>query len=585
MSILSALAKAYKRLPDTNRPPYGFSAQKIGFLIALNEDGTPAGKPRDLRTAAGKKLTSPLMQVPQPVIRTAGIAPNFLWDRTSYVLGVTAGDGKRLSREHEAFLNYHLDALSETEDAGLEALTKFLEWWVPERFATLAWPEEIKDQNVVFALESERLQNIAMHDRAAAHEIWAKLSTQGERSNAVCLVTGEEGPVARLHPAIKGVWGGRPSGASLVSFNLDAFRSYGHEQGDNAPVSELAAFAYTTALNRFLEQGSKNRIQIGDASTVFWADASNAEASQKAEGVFAAVFTDVDEEIQAEQVGVILQNIRLGQPLKEFEPDLAEGVRFHVLGLAPNAARLSIRFWLEDDFGELARNYQRFVEDMRIEPPPRDRYPALWKYLAETAVLGKRENIPPNLAGAWMRSILTGTPYPLTLLSTVLMRLRADRKVKPERVSILKALLMRNFKREVPVALSSSCKDKGYLLGRLFAAYEYAQAAALGQNVNSTIKDKYYGAAAAQPRKVFSLLEKSSANHLSKAGKKAAGLRVSLEKHIAAIMEEMSPEGDPFPVSLSPQDQALFGLGYYHQRNDFFKSRDKVSTPQPEAVQ
>ena len=282
---------------------------------------------------------------------------------------------------------------------------------------------------------------------------------------------------------------------------------------------------------------------------------------------------------------LILQNIRLGQPLKEYEPDLAEGVRFHVLGLAPNAARLSIRFWLEDDFGELAKNYQRFVEDMRIEPPPRDPYPAVWKYLAETAVLGKRENIPPNLAAEWMRSILTGTPYPLTLLSTVLMRLRADKKVTPERVSILKALLMRNFKREVPVALSSSCKDKGYLLGRLFAAYEYAQAAALGQNVNSTIKDKYYGAAAAQPRKVFSLLEKSSANHLSKAGKKAPGLRVSLEKQIAAIMEEMSPEGDPFPVSLSPQDQALFGLGYYHQRNHFFKPKEKISTPQPEAAQ
>ena len=124
MSILSALAKAYERLPDTKRPPYGFSAQKIGFLIALNEDGTPAGKPRDLRTISGKKLTPPLMQVPQPVKRTAGIAPNFLWDKTSYVLGVTAGDGKRLSREHEAFLNYHLNALSETE-----ALMQDLKRW------------------------------------------------------------------------------------------------------------------------------------------------------------------------------------------------------------------------------------------------------------------------------------------------------------------------------------------------------------------------------------------------------------------------------------------------------------------------
>ena len=572
MSILAALAHAYERLP--NAPPHGFSREKIGFLISLNDDGTPAGMPVDLRLREGPKSIAPLMLVPQPVKRTAGIAPNFLWDKTPYVLGVTAGEGKRVAEEHAAFVDRHVEALQETDDLGLKALLLFLESWTAEQFAELGWPEEMKDQNVVFALESERRQNIHIHDRPKARALWAKVSAEGERKDAICLVTGENSPVSRLHPSIKGVWGAQSSGASIVSFNLDAFDSYGHEKGDNAPVSEAATFAYTTTLNHLLETGSKNRIQIGDASTVYWADASDAASAEEAEGIFAAMFTDVDESMQAQKVGAKLQAIRDGQPLRQAAPELEEGVRFYVLALAPNAARLSIRFWFENDFGVIAENYQRFANDMRIEPPPHDGVPALWKYLVETAVLGKRENVPPNLAGEWMRAILAGTKYPLTLLSTVLMRIRADHEVSALRASMLKALLVRNFNREVPMALDPDNKDKGYVLGRLFALYEYIQTAALGPRVNATIRDKFYGAASAQPRKVFPLLDRGSANHLSKVGKVSPGRRINLDRQLGQIMEQLSPDADPFPASLTSEQQALFGLGYYHQRSDFFKPRD-----------
>ena len=485
------------------------------------------------------------------------------------------------------------ETLRSATDPGLKAFVAFLKTWFPRRFDELGWPEEMKDQNVVFCLESDRKANIRLHDRPAAKALWARLSAEGDRAEAICLVSGDRAPVARLHPAIKGVWGAQSAGASIVSFNLDAFTSYGHEQGDNAPVSEAATFAYTTALNRFLEKDSGHRIQIGDASVVFWADASEADKAAEAENIFAGFWDDggtnrpgIDEATEAQKIRAKLDMIRQGQPLAKVAPELTEGVRFYVLGLAPNAARLSIRFYFEDDFGAIAANYQRFLADMRIEPPhPRDPHPALWKYLAETAVLKKRENVPPNLAGEWMRAILAGTRYPQTLLSTVLMRLRADKDVNALRVAILKALLIRNCNRkDTPVALKPDYPSKGYQLGRLFAVYERIQSDALGGKVNATIKDKFYGSASAQPRKVFALLEKGSANHLSKIGKQSPGRKVNLEKLVGEIMGAMDPAADPFPNALSAEDQALFGLGYYHQRNEFFKST-KNGTPAEETAQ
>lgn len=571
MSILASLARLYDRLAaQGTAPAFGYSQQNIGFLISLNPDGSPVGEPSDLREGEGRKRTARVMAVPQPSKRTSGIAPNFLWDKTAYVLGVTALEGKRTAQEHQAFVDRHREWLAGSDDEGLLALLRFLDFWTPEKFAELGWAEEMKDQNVVFALESERLANVRIHDRQATRDLWARLSAEGEKAEGICLVDGNRGTVARLHPAIKGVWGAQSSGASIVSFNLEAFTSYEHEQGDNAPISDRAAFAYTTALNHLLERDSKHRVQIGDASTVFWADASNAVAADAAESMFAFLFA-IDESVQGAKIGDILANIRAGLPVGDFQPALAPGVRFHILGLAPNAARLSIRFYIEDDFGVLAKRYAEHHQRLSIDPPPRDEIPTMWRMLIETAVLGKSENIQPNLAGEWMRAILTGTTYPLTLLSSVIMRLRADHDVNALRVAILKSVLIRNFRVEAPVSLDTDFKDPGYLLGRLFAVYEQIQVAALGTSVNATIKDKFYGSASAQPRKVFHILDAGSANHLSKVGKQSPGRRINLEKAVAQIMDLMEPGHDPYPASLPDKSQALFALGYYHQRNEFFR--------------
>ena len=581
MSILASLVRAYGRLPDA--PPYGYSSEKVGFLVSLHADGSVAHV-IDLRTDSGKKRLPLMTQVPQPVKRTAGIKPNYLWDKTAYVLGITAGEGKRTADEHADFKARHIDWLAGTEDAGLLALLEFLNNWTPESFIAPLWPEDMRDQNVIFGLESERLAGIYLHDRAAAKDLWRKVGVKAASDPQICLVTGNAAPVARLHPSIKGVWGAQTAGASLVSFNLDAFTSYGHDQGDNAPVSEAAAFAYTTALNRFLHTDSGHRIQIGDTSTVFWADSADRKRNKVAEAWFGWLVGGGSHEAEAkedtantEKIADKLARIRDGRPLAEIAPELAEGVRFHVLGLAPNAARLSVRFMWEGDFGEFTRNYQSYLADMRIAPEPRDGVPGLWRYLVELAVLGKRENVTPNLAGDWMRAILTGARYPMTLLSTTLMRLRMDGEVNALRAGILKSVLIRNLKVEVPVALDPAARNKGYLLGRLFAIYEEIQRAALGGNVNATIKDKFYGAASATPQKVFAMLDRGSANHFAKLRKQSMGRAVNLEKLLTSIAELMEPGDDPIPTALSSAEQAMFGIGYYHQRSEAFRKRDTQS--------
>jgi len=364
MSILASLVNAYARLP--NAPPFGYSAEKISFMISLNADGSVAHV-IDLRIGEGKKKQPRQMPVPQAVKRTAGIAPNFLWDKSSYVLGVTAGEGKRTAEEHKAFIERHVSLLGASADEGLKALVLFLQNWTPDQFIAPLWSDDAKDQNIIFALESERLSNICLHDRPEAKRIWTRLGGEAGSAAQICLVTGEPAPVARLHPSIKGVWGAQSSGAALVSFNLDAFTSYGHEQGDNALVSEGAAFAYTTPHNRFLERESGHRLQIGDASTVFWADAS--DMAEDAEAIFRFCFDPPNEkedtakqaaerakdqleaQLKEEKISIprlrdTLNRLRNGERLETINPKLATGVRFYVLGV-PRPGHPFTGAWIE----------------------------------------------------------------------------------------------------------------------------------------------------------------------------------------------------------------------------------------------
>jgi CRISPR-associated protein Csd1 len=561
---LQALAARYDRLAARGEvPAYGYSLEKISYALILSSAGDLLDV-QPLLDTTGKKPAPRAMLVPQGIKRTSGIASNFLWDKTSYVLGVSGKEGGRVAQEHAAFKALHEDLLAGTDDEGLPALLAFLRGWSPERFAARPFTPEMLDANLVFRLDGD----LFLHDRPAARRIWLARLGSADAPEAVCLVTGAMAPIARLHPAIKGVMGAQSSGASLVSFNLDAFTSYDKEQGANAPVSEAAAFGYGAVLNGLLARGSRNFVRIGDATVVFWAEVPEAEAVVR--GLFDP--PPPDEEGEAAAIRDVLEEMARGRPIGEVRPDIDPATRFYVLGLSPNAARLSVRFWHETTFGDLAHRFQEHWCDLRLEPSPWDgRLPAFWRLLHELAPQGKAENVPAHLAGELTRSVLTGGRYPRALLAATLMRMRADRAVNGRRAAICKAVIVRDLRldgsssaEEHLVSLDRDETNQGYRLGRLFAVLENIQRTALGRNVNATIRDRYYGAASATPASVFPLLIRNANHHLAGIRKaRGGGLAYALEKEMGQILDGF---GTTLPRNLRIEDQGRFAIGYYHER-------------------
>ena len=530
--ILESLARYYRRLAaETDEmgnpkvPPYGFSEEKIGWILVLDKEGHLKTVVPNL--TADKKPQPKLMSVPRPEKRTSGIKPNFLWDKTAYALGVEANKNKAEAKEKpftpsektfEAFKQYHLDLLQNSDDEGLQALCRFLQNWQPAHFAAENLPAEMLDANIAFSLEKP---TALIHKREAAQSLWAGCMKSDEALEGLCLISGDTAPIARLHPAIKGVFGGQSSGGSIISFNKEAFVSFGKEQGANAPVSEQSAFAYTTALNYLLRQRNQEAnnhcLTIGDTSTVFWAEADDSTTAQAAEGFFAHVFTPPDDEQESAKVFNVLEQMSKGRPLQEIVPELSPNTRFYILGLAPNAARISVRFWLDTTFGQLAENLAQHWQDLALEPCAWKTPPSIFKLLLETAIKFKNsegryekpkaETISPVLAGEMTRAVICDTPYPLSLLSQLITRIRADGDVNGLRVAMMKAVLERRFRKGfieegVPMSLNNESPNRAYLLGRLFAVLERIQYQALGE-LNAGIADRYYGSASAVPFSVF----------------------------------------------------------------------------------
>jgi CRISPR-associated protein Csd1 len=582
--ILQALCDYYERQrqqADSDIAPPGWVRRPVDYCFVLDADGQCVQIETRFEWVKARRVggAALLPAIGKQALKhtNSGQDANLLWDNASFALG----RGNRGAMKLASFIGTLETWLGHSGDAGVLAVLAFARLALAEPDAVTARLREQgvledfdeRDPVLVFRLAADG--PLPVHERAAVRAAYsARLAEQGDDLvRGRCLVTGAQSvPLAENETVIKGVWGGQPSGTNLVSFNASAFVSYGKQgrAAEVAPISKDASFAYSTSLNHLLAS-KRQRVQVGDASTVFWADRAS-----RFDGEFtlADLFGNSEDPARgAQAVRALFEALETGQ-LPAGERD----VSFFVLGLAaPSLSRLSVRFWLHAPFAELGPRIAQHFKDLAIvrssdnDPPA----PSLFRLLSSVALRGEAKNIPPRLASEWMRSILEGLPYPALLLNASVQRCRAERNVPYLRAAILKAWLNRNQHARFKEELDVNHDDAPYRLGRLFAVLERIQQRAQG-NINTTIRDRYWGAASTTPASAFPALLKLKNAHLGKLG---PGENTFYEKLIGDIFGSLeAPRLDGFALQQSLAEQGRFAIGYYHQRQSFFASKDDTAT-------
>lgn len=607
--IIPALVRLYDRMladGDDQLAPPGYSRQKIGFKVVLEKDGTlldvqpvamptpttPAGKAtsKAAPTARPRLLLLPGQGKPSG----SGINPCFLWDNAAYLLGLPPEGREQdwATARFQSFRERHVSLRDDIDDRGFDAVCEFLKSWNPAR------AEKHREVAAGFGVFQIRGEPRYVHEREKVGTWWRKTGsrnaqeTDDERDNRLTgpsMLDDEPKPLARLHePKIKGVAGAQTFGATLVSFNQDAFTSYAKDQGANAPVGEDEAFKYCTALNRLTGDESRRVRLVGD-TIVFWS-----EGVPRAEATFFDFFgSPVAGPDAAERAKQTYERAAQGKT----DDDLAaDSTPFYVLGLAPNAARIAVRLWLVSTVGDISQRLREHVADITLDPAPPDAPPmTIHRLVAELAApKGKpgfpdTDRLPPGLAADVLRAILVGGPFPTALLSGVLARSRVEgladsstrkdwRDAQHRRCALIRACLLRAARsrgdpKEVPVSLNPENPSTAYQLGRLFAVLERAQENALGKAIGSTVKDRFFGAAMTTPSVVFPRLLRLSQHHLR--GIDNPGQRTLREKELGEVMGRLTA----YPRTLGLEDQGLFAIGYYHQRRGYFTPKSADHDP------
>ena len=582
--ILQALVRCYESLAAAGKlEKPGWSMVKVSWGLEL----TPEGQiqrlwPLEIADAKGKKRPQ-LIKLPAQTKKTVGVVSNFLCENSSYILGRdNKGKPERSLECFKACAARHREILAEVDHPMAKAILRFFAGWDPqtaEENAVLApeWEEILKGGNLVFCMDGVYAQDVPEIAQA-----WDEAYADDEKAEmGRCLVTGQKAPVAILHPSIKGIVGAQPSGATLVGFNAPSLESFGKDdrdkqgQGRNAPVSTYAAFAYTEALNYLLREPAYHS-RLGDTTLIYWAEGAEEEYSSAMAGM---MFSD---NMEQEDLKDVMEALSSGKTVLWNKLPLNPANRFYILGIAPNAARLAVRFFLQDTFGRFATNLNEHQERLKIVHPAFDEREGLsvWSLLRETANPNSRDKKPPEpLVGALLRAVLMNALYPAELFAQTEIRLRAEHEVSRGKAAILKAYLTRNvvemkaenahpYEEVLQVELNENTTYLPYRLGRLFAVLEALQQRA-NPGINATIKDRYFNSACATPAVVFPALIRLAQNHLNKLD---GGFKVYYDKLITGLFNTMD---ESYPTRLSLQDQGIFQIGYYHQKQRFFTKKEE----------
>ncbi len=599
--ILQRLAEHYDRLAasgdeDKRLPPSGFSRQKVSFCVVLEADGK-LNAFQSLMEQDGKKQIARRMTVPGFTKSSgSGQNPCFLWDNAGYILGYKANDQKpaTTSKQFESFRDKHLALQSSMSHPYFDAVCLFLKSWSREEaFKHEAILSEIATNNGVFRIAGTQI---------FLHEVFAPPEEDKETGKGQCLITGTQGNLARIHePAIMGLRGGKPFGNKVVALDDSAYCSYDKDQSYNSPAEIGVAFRYATTLNYLLEDDERS-ITLADSTVAFWADHAS-----PLENCLSTLFADslpredalVEEDKERlRQAKLLLTQLRDGTGQEVLKASDDQPTKFFLLGLSPNASRISIRFWVEADATELQRRLGQHLRDVALVGSRNDEILTLWRICNATKRWDKKtekffkdDKVSPKLAGDLARSVLTGAAYPQSLLATMLRRIHSDGEVAYARVAAIKACLIRNSRLrgnplEVFTMLDPNSTDPAYCCGRAFSLLERIQIDSVRKNkdvvneerskkeqdrddkggLNRTIKDSYFSSASVTPGLVFPRLFRLSQHHLAKLD---TGHRIYREKQLGEILNKLQV----FPRLLSLEDQGKFVLGYFHQTKDIYTSK------------
>ena len=584
--ILQALVRCYEALAERGElEKPGWSPVKVSWGLELNADGQvksllPLGS-----MDAKSKQFSRTMTLPNKLKSTSRASSNFLWDNSEYILGLGKKENTT-EKNFQACVWRHQEILKDVKHPFAQAIVKFFDGWKPENsfenpIIKTNIKELIKGGNIVFVMEDSNGELQFAHDVPEIRRAWDETYiSMGNEEVGRCLVTGEKTPIAILHPSISGVYGAKSFGALLVSFNMEASESYGKEQGRNAPVGKYAAFAYGAALNYMVGQADFHG-RLGDTTLVYWAEGAEPAYGSAFMAMMGMGSEDKNEITQKELSGV-LTALCQGHTVKWANVPLNPKNRFYILGLAPNASRLSVRFFLQDSFDAFVKHYQKHQERLNIVRPAFDERETLsmWALLRETVNPNSRDkSAQPQLVGEMLRAVLTGSLYPSALYTQTEIRMRAEKEINRGKAAIIKAYLLRNvveqqkdqthvYKEVLDVELNEQSTYLPYRLGRLFAVLEAVQQKA-NPNINTTIKDRYFNSACATPALVFPTLLRLAQSHLSKIG---GGAEVYYDKMIIELLGDVTQS---YPLRLSLQDQGIFQIGYYHQKQKLFTKKEE----------